>query len=208
MAYIGTRSGRWLVINEPSIPMYERGRDRGALCRCDCGTERIVAIRCIIRGYTKSCGCASREASSIRNRTHGAHKTKLYGVWRSMKERCQNPKSSHYPRYGGRGIKVCKRWQKFIAFQADNQHLYKDGLTLDRRNNNGHYSPHNCRWVPMSVQFVNRSDNHFLSFAGERLTISQWALKVGIKEITLRKRIHAGWNTKKALTFPVRQYGT
>lgn len=204
MTYIGTRSGRWLVIGEPKTKMYER--DLGALCRCDCGTERVVAIRCIVKGYSQSCGCANIEASIRKNTRHGAFKTRLYRIWRGMKERCHNPNAPAYSRYGGRGITVCKRWHDFRNFRADTMRTYRDNLTLDRINNNGPYSPKNCRWVTAEVQGNNRNNNNVLEFNGERMTCSQWARKLGMREITLSKRIHAGWSVRKALTAPVRHY--
>ena len=204
MNYIGTRSGRWLVIGEPKKKMY--AHDIGTKCRCDCGTERIVAIRRILNGDTKSCGCAANEAAANKNRKHGQYKTKFYAVWRTMKERCHNPNHCGYSRYGDRGIYVCDRWQLFENFRDDNQAQYKNGLTLDRIKNDGPYSPENCRWVTPAEQATNRSNNVILEFNGERLTVSQWARKIGVQEITLRKRIRAGWAVDVALTKSIRRY--
>lgn len=201
---IGNRFGIWTIIDEPNIRMYRT--HIGVICRCDCGTERLVSTYCLKYGNSKSCGCVSLINSAKKNRTHGQSQHRIHGIWRSMKERCQNPNHHGYHRYGGRGIKVCKRWQKFENFLADNEAIFNEGLTLDRRNNDGHYSPRNCQWVTKKDQSNNRHNNLFLEFNGERLTCAQWAVKVGVKEITLRKRIQAGWPPERCLMQKIRPY--
>ena len=94
--------------------------------------------------------------------------TKLYNVWKEMRQRCNNPKHNHYKRYGGRGITVCKEWddpEAFYNWAVNNG--YKEGLTLDRINNDKGYSPDNCRWVTVKEQCKNRSSNHLISFMGK-----------------------------------------
>lgn len=201
---IGDQFGIWTIVKETNDRMYRS--DIGVICRCDCGTERLVSLQRLKRGATKSCGCISIINSAKKNTTHGQHKHRIHGIWRSMKERCQNPNHGAYARYGGRGIKVCKRWQKFEHFLADNEILFREGLSLDRRNNNGNYSPRNCRWITKKEQSNNRHDNLFLEFNEERLTCAEWARRIDIKEVTLRKRIQAGWSSEKALTQKIRLY--
>lgn len=202
-SHIGNHYGNWTVIGEPGTRMYRS--DVGALCRCKCGTERLVALRLLKKGETKSCGCIAIINAAKKNTTHGQHKHRIYGIWRSMKERCHNPNHDAYNRYGGRGITVCLRWQKFENFLSDNASLFREGLSLDRKNNNGNYSPRNCEWVTKTAQSNNRHNNLFFSFSGSRLTCAQWARKLGVKEITLRKRYQAGWSVQNILTKPVRQ---
>lgn len=122
-----------------------------------------------------------------------------------MKERCYNPEKKAYPRYGGRGIKVCDRWLKLENFIADNEHLALPGLTLDRRDNDKDYSPENCRWVTPLAQANNRSNCVYLEFRGRTQTVAEWARELGMFEKTLRKRVlDSGWSAEKALTTPVR----
>ncbi len=204
LSNVGMRFGKWTITREPGTRMYTS--DVGAICKCDCGTERLVSIRRLKKGYTKSCGCAGVAKAAIKNRTHGQHQHRIHGIWRSMKERCSNKNHDAYARYGGRGIKVCRRWLKFENFLLDNGPLFKEGLTLDRIDNDGNYTKSNCQWVSRGDQANNRHNNVILEHDGERMTCSQWARKLGMQEITLRKRIRAGWSHSRAITTPVRPY--
>lgn len=126
------------------------------ICKCDCGRATSVRIGDLGSGNTKSCGCRERMK-------HNMSYSRLYGVWESMKQRCNNPNCDHYDVYGGRGIKVCDEWNNdFSAFQlwAEANGYDSDAphgkCTLDRINNNGNYEPSNCRWVDMKTQASNR----------------------------------------------------
>jgi len=144
--FIGKKFGRWTAIGVD--PQRTANGGWRVLCRCACGTERIVdgnSLRC---GGSKSCGCYKT--------THGMSKTSIYCRWSSMKQRCFNPDHSSYPNYGGRGITVCKEWRDdFVAFYAAT-HDPPPGRSLDRINNDGNYEPGNWRWAPPSVQAANQ----------------------------------------------------
>lgn len=137
---------------------------------------------------------------------------KLWTVWRSMRDRCQNKQHTSYQQYGGRGIKVCKEWSDH--FQAFAQWACENGYnenaqymrcTLDRIDNNGNYEPSNCRWVDMKVQSNNRRTNIRITFNGETRTLTQWAETLNIPMHTLYGRLKNGWDVEKMLTTPVRR---
>lgn len=127
--------------------------------RCDCGVEKSVfAINLNrsekhARAATKSCGCRKNSEWKIHKRIN-----RLYRIWNSMIQRCDNPKCEAYPNYGGRGIKVCVRWYDYRNFHDDVIEGYADNLTIDRIDNDGHYQPGNTQWATRKVQ--NRHNRH------------------------------------------------
>lgn len=129
------------------------------LCLCACGKLRINTLQDLTTGNTKSCGCLRRELSAARFLKHGharaRYHTAEYFCWRNMLNRCLYKKGEKYKTYGARGIRVCKRWMRFENFLADMGRRPK-GRTLDRRNNDGNYTPKNCHWATPSEQAFNR----------------------------------------------------
>ena len=192
----GRRFGRLVV-----VALASRGPTKW-LCKCDCGREHTTRSSNLLRGGSESCGCLRSELASARlsaqAKTHGLSRTPEYSAWRSMMSRCYNPKDAAYPRYGGRGIKVCKRWHKLENFLADMDER-PPGLSLDRLDNDGNYEPTNCEWRTDEEQQNNRRDNNYVTWNGETLTEEQWIRRTGLP---VRERLRAGWPVEAALTVP------
>ena len=200
--HIGQRLGRWTVIGE-----LKQGNDWcwKALCLCDCGTERVVRIKSMLAGESRSCGCYHREAAADANRRHGGCTTRLYRAWKNMRTRCESPKNKHYQNYGGRGIFVCAEWQDFAAFQDwALSSGYDDSLTIERIDNDGNYEPHNCCWVTLAEQHLNKRTNHLLTAFGETKTITEWARdrRCSVKYNTIITRLNHGASPENAVALP------
>ncbi|ELI0594640.1 hypothetical protein ACXGWO_21180 [Salmonella enterica subsp. enterica serovar Infantis] len=116
------------------------------LCECDCGGFKEVPVGSLTsKSGTKSCGCDLY--NNDRLITHGKSDTPMYERWRSMKRRCEDPTSKSYKYYGGKGVKVCGRWQDFNNFLADMGEPPTPAHEIDRKDANGDYEPDNCRWL-------------------------------------------------------------
>lgn len=184
------------------------------LCRCSCGKEVEVPLCNLTSGNTTSCGCFQRENIIRIKTTHGLAKTKFWETWNNMNRRCKDKRTEYYAIYGGRGIRV--EWLTFEEFVKDEYASYLDHVqkfgerntSIDRIDNDGPYSKLNCRWTTLREQQNNKRNNHKITFAGECLTISQWAEKTGLKPATILARIeYYGWPIDKALTKPPRRWG-
>lgn len=182
MDLTGARFGRLTVL--------ERGPNGGRLtrwhCLCDCGERRLLYSSNLRSGYTKSCGCIWREAIT----THQGTGSRLYGIWSHMRGRCGNPNNDSYHHYGGRGIRVCEEWGRFPAFQMWAKAAgYADGLTIERRDNDGNYDPGNCCWVTQKEQCQNTRRSLRNRYGAElvdrvKLMVTQGVLPAEIERIT------------------------
>ena len=124
------------------------------------------------------------------NYKHGMKGTRIYRIWQRIKARCLNKNTNDYKYYGGRGIKVCKRWlNSFENFYEDLSVGYEDDLTIDRIDNNGDYEPLNCRWVSRKIQSQNKRNNIFITYGSETKSLKKWAQDLGLKYKTLHCRI-------------------
>lgn len=171
------------------------------LCKCDCGNYTIVSRRHLKDYSTVSCGCYRSELAKKQHSTHNMKGTRLYRIWSGMKDRCLNPKSKYWSKYGERGIGICKDWRKFENFyEWAIKNGYKEDLTIDRINNDGDYEPSNCRWATYKEQENNRSNNRILEYKNQSHTISEWSEIVGIKQRIISQRLIHGWTVERALT--------
>lgn len=193
--FAGQRYGRYTVISTH--------RRKGtykyyALCQCDCGSEpRYVYTAPLRNGEAQSCGCLHKE----RVTKHGAFGHPIFHVWSGMMSRCYKKNDKRYSRYGGRGITVCDRWHDVNTFISDMYPSFKEGLTIDRKDNNEGYSPDNCRWATHKEQTRNYSRNVVITHAGKSLCLADWADITGIPYKVLHDRIQTrGWKASDALT--------
>lgn len=129
----------------------------------------------------------------------------LYVTWQKMKDRCYNPNSHAYSKYGGRGIKVCERWHDFNNFVYDMGEKPTKQHTLDRIDNDGDYCPENCRWATQLEQQNNTSYNRNITIDGKTMSTSAWCRHYGIKLTTYYQRLKLGWDYYTALVEPVKQ---
>ena len=195
----GQKFGRLTIIK---VSHRDKNRQYHWVCKCKCGNEKIVLGNCLKNGTTRSCGCYNQEKRIERMTKHGKTDTRLFIIWRNMKNRCYNPKNNAYKSYGNRGITVCNEWQEFKPFYdwAINNG-YTDDLTIDRIDVNGNYEPSNCRWVDKKVQANNRQYNRLVTYKNETHTVTEWAEKLKIKEHTIYARLNKGMTDEEALEF-------
>lgn len=194
----GKRNGKLVAISIFDI------QPSGArwICQCDCG-KRVV-ISNITR--TKSCGCLIIENLRAISLKHGFNvgnvRTVEYRIWSHMKERCYYPKAAHFKDYGGRGIKVCKRWLNSFPNFLKDMGKRPAGMTIDRKNNDGDYEPSNCRWISNKDQQSNRRNNKHLNFSGGKISYARAADFLGITPSMIGYRIKAGWTHEKIMLSP------
>ena len=119
-------------------------------------------------------------------------------------QRCYSKKNHSYHQYGGRGIKVCKRWHSLPLFIKDNDTTFNPALTIDRINNNKDYTPQNVRWATRQQQAFNRRSNILITFKGETKPMFQWAYDIGIRPETVWARFNRNWSVERALTQPIK----
>lgn len=201
----GQTFGYWFVLSRH----HELTKERGSryLCKCHCGTEKAVRARDLLNGRSSSCGCMTNALQTVKRTKHGFAKegavNPLYTTWNSMMHRCYDKRDPGYKQYGGRGIYVCKRWHNVTLFVQDNEGLKKPGLSINRINNDGPYSPQNTTWSTRKEQQNNRSNHWLITHKGQTMNVSQWSEHLGVRMGLLHGRLKAGWPAEKAFATPI-----
>jgi hypothetical protein len=191
----GRKFGKLTALRREGTRVGPKGATRPLwLVRCDCGQEKVVVGANLRSGQTTSCGCSQRK--------HGMYGTAEYTTWKSMFQRCFNPKTERFPSYGGRGITVCGRWMGdggFQRFLEDMGRRPSPDHSLDRIDANGNYEPGNCRWATTVEQARNKRTSRVLVVNGESATIAGWAARAGLGASTVKERLRRGWTPEEAL---------
>ena len=199
---IGQKFGRLTVIGKAKSKDHKHSY---WLCKCSCGKQKIVRADSLKAGHTLSCGCYQKEIAAQKARKeHPYSKTITYLTWHHMKQRCLNKTDQAYPYYGGRGIKICKRWENNFENFLQDMGEKPEGLTIERIDNNGDYEPENCKWATYEEQSNNRRSNKIIEHNGKKQNIKQWSKELGIEYGTLHCRFYRGWSAERALTTPVK----
>lgn len=184
------------------------------VCDCNCGTKGVVKKYTQLNYGTASLNCGCVNVQKMKNlhdktRRHGLSDTRIYGIYQGMMKRCYNPNEEMYYNYGGRGIYVCDEWKdqedykglkSFVEWAYKNG--YDDTLSIDRIDNDGPYSPNNCRWVPMTIQANNKRDSVYITANGETYTLAQWEAASGINQNTIRRRLNSGYIPRDCIYTP------
>lgn len=192
---VGDKVGRLTIIKEISRP--EAKCKKHYLCNCECGTTKEIRYDSIGRS-TFSCGCLNREVNKGKignaTRTHGMSNTKLFSIWKDMRNRCYNKNVDRYNNYGGRGITVCKEWKEsfepFMEWAFANG--YEEGLSIERKDVNGNYEPSNCIWITKEEQYRNKTSNVLVEYQGESICIKELSEKTGLNDKMLYARYSRG----------------
>jgi hypothetical protein len=184
----GHRVGRWTLISIGQPHIKKGGRERRRwLCRCSCGTEKLVleqSLRLALwaaEGGSRSCGCLALERSTKHAHNRAGRPTSEYSTWVAAKKRCFNPRNPSYKDYGQRGIRMCAAWANSFSLFLRDMGLKPDPTySLDRVDPDGDYAPGNCRWAPLAVQARNKRNVRWYAFRGERLILAEVADRLGI----------------------------
>ena len=189
----GKRFGRQIALRPCGKNKY---RNVLWLCKCDCGNQHIVSSGKLAQGKSKSCGCYALEIRSKSLEKHGitsGGKPRTFVIWNGMKARCLNPKSTSYPNYGGRGIRICDQWLNFENFHYwAISNGYRDDLEIDRIDNDGNYCPENCRWVTKEFNRSHQSKTRNIEILGVTENLSSLCRDVGMSKRTAYKYLKNG----------------
>jgi len=200
---IGQTFGRLFVVSLSPEP----SSNRKWVCVCSCGNVVTVYGANLRRNHTQSCGCIAKDRRKTSNSLPDMRDSAEYRSWAGMIQRCTNSNNPAYLNYGGRGITVCDKWLSFENFYRDMGDRPSEKHSLDRIDNNKGYCKENCRWATKKEQSNNRRNLVVLELAGDRHTITEWSVLLGLPWSTIKNRLLLGWSVEKALTKPVRRRG-
>lgn len=175
-------------------------------CLCDCGNITTAESYKMRSGHTKSCGCFRKERGVMlakQHIKHGKEGSRIYRVWVGILQRCFNPKTIGWVRYGGRGISVCDKWLQFEGFYEDMGEPPNDRMQIDRINNDGDYEKSNCRWATFKQQYNNKSNNRLVTYNGKTQSVTLWSEELGLDRMKVYQKLNQGLS----FTEIVRLYG-
>lgn len=181
------------------------GQDRTGhkqwVCLCPCGKHFIADGGALKRFKYQSCGCRKGELIGFKKTTHGHAKKGVksheYSCWKHAKDRVSRPLNKRFKDYGGRGISMCERWfNSFSNFLSD-MGMCPEGMTLDRKDNDGNYEPGNCRWATIIEQANNKRNNVILSHNGRTQSVRRWEKELGFNNGVIDQRMRAGWEMSR-----------
>lgn len=191
----GKRFGKLLVIR---VDKKSDLKHLKWICRCSCGKMASIRGSSLTSGSSKSCKCEWIK--------HGMSGSGVYKIYTSMIQRCSNKKHPSYHHYGGRGIRVCKRWKAgFKNFQED-MGKRPHGLELERIDNSKGYRPDNCKWANRKEQMRNTRGNRIITIDGTKMILTDWLKKRKMSSAAFYDRVSKGWSIRKALMTSVVLY--
>lgn len=208
----GRRYGKLTVVSLNGFSMTNRNKRQYRWnCICDCGNEITVSGHNLQRGHAKSCGCLHKQQMQrfkTINYIHGKgarNSTASYKTWIYIKSRCYNKNNHHtFQYYGAKGIQMWEPWvndpESFCTYVESMENYGKPGMTIDRIDPLGNYEPGNLRWITLSEQQKNKTNNNLIEWNGEKMTISEWGEKTGIDRRTIQARLRLGWSVDRALS--------
>lgn len=191
------------------LSIEKQGKYRYGVFRCECGNLTVKKLSHVSSGVIKSCGCLQKESARERSTKHGLRDHLLYGVWKSIIQRCYNPNDPGYEIYGGRGVTMCEEWRndfkKFYDWCIENG--WQKGLVVDKDilpKQNGVislvYSPETCSIVTPAINSRNRSNTRFVAYKGVETTIGELSEMSGLSYQTIKGRIDRDWDIETALS--------
>lgn len=176
------------------------------MCVCTCGVSKVVTGTHLRRGQVRSCGCLQAEVMRSVNLTHGLTRTPTNITWQSMRARCNLKTHKYYSNYGGKGIKVCERWNDYTKFLADMGER-PAGMSLDRIDGNKGYEPSNCQWATRTEQNRNSSQNRMIEYRGKIQCLSAWCEELNRNYDTTHRRLfQLKWSIKDAFEKPTQAH--
>jgi hypothetical protein len=206
---IGDKIGKCIYLGPLPVPLNTPTSRRKAKFRCTCGQDFVGYFNKIITEEVTSCGCLRLKMLHKALFKHGEsnNKTPEFNIWNKMKQRCNNPASKEWVNYGGRGITVCKSWQKsYSSFLRNMGRRPSKRHSLDRIDNDKGYYPSNCRWATKREQSVNKRNNLIIKYKGVSKALVEWTDEFSMPFALVRNRIRKlGWTPAEALTTPIKR---